>query len=39
MFCPNCRNQVVDGAEFCPNCGTNLKQIQNQMQQPVTLSF
>lgn len=35
MFCPNCRNQVVDGAEFCPNCGTNLKQIQNQMQQPV----
>ena len=35
MFCPNCRNQVVDGAEFCPNCGTNLKQIQNQIQQPV----
>ena len=35
MFCPNCRNQVVDGAEFCPNCGTSLKQIQNQMQQPV----
>ena len=30
MFCPNCRNQIVDGAEFCPNCGTNLKQVQQQ---------
>ena len=28
MFCPNCRNQVVDGAEFCNHCGTHLKQIQ-----------
>ena len=35
MFCPNCRSQVVDGTEFCPNCGTNLKQIQSQIQQPV----
>lgn len=32
MFCPNCRNQIVDNAEFCPNCGTNLKQFQNQPQ-------
>lgn len=30
MFCPNCRNQIIDGADFCPHCGTNLKQIQNQ---------
>ena len=33
MYCPNCRNQVVDGAVFCPSCGTNLKEIQNQIQQ------
>lgn len=35
MFCPNCRNQVLDGAEFCPNCGTNLKQIQEQLNNPI----
>ena len=35
MFCPNCRNNVVDGAEFCANCGTNLKQAQSQVQPPV----
>ena len=29
MYCPNCRNQVVDGADFCPSCGTNLKEIQS----------
>ena len=39
MYCPNCRNQVADGVDFCPSCGTNLKQIQRQinpqtMQQP-----
>ena len=28
MFCPNCRNQVTDSAEFCPHCDTNLKEIQ-----------
>ena len=32
MYCPNCRNQVVDGADFYPSCGTNLKEIQNQIQ-------
>ena len=21
MFCPNCGNQMSDGASFCPNCG------------------
>lgn len=35
MFCPNCRNQVLEGAEFCPNCGTNLKQIQEQLNNPI----
>ncbi|MGN1204877.1 MAG: zinc-ribbon domain-containing protein, partial [Lachnospiraceae bacterium] len=22
MFCGNCGNQVPDGANVCPNCGT-----------------
>lgn len=35
MFCPNCRSQVVDGAEFCPNCGANLKQMHEQVQQQI----
>jgi translation elongation factor TU len=33
MFCPNCKNNVVDGAEFCPFCGTNLKHIQQHINQ------
>lgn len=24
MFCFNCGEKVMDGAKFCPNCGTNL---------------
>lgn len=27
MFCPKCGKQVEDGIDFCPNCGTNLKQV------------
>lgn len=34
MICPSCRNQVVDNADFCPYCGTNLKQIQTQSPTP-----
>lgn len=36
MICPNCRNQVVDGTVYCPNCGTNLNGInaQDNVQQP-----
>ena len=34
MICPNCRSQVVDEADFCPNCGTNLKEMkENNIQQ------
>lgn len=29
MECPNCKSQVVDEADFCNNCGTNLKEIRN----------
>lgn len=31
MFCPNCRNQIDENAEFCPHCGTNMKQSQVQL--------
>lgn len=29
MECPNCKNQVIAEADFCPNCGTNMKEIHN----------
>ena len=32
MFCPNCRNQIDGSVEFCPHCGTNIKQIKAQLQ-------
>lgn len=25
MLCKNCKNEIMDGAEFCPNCGTKTK--------------
>ena len=25
MFCPNCGNNVNDGAKFCANCGYNFE--------------
>lgn len=24
MFCPNCGNEVREGAAFCPNCGNRI---------------
>lgn len=24
MFCPNCGNELNDGAVFCPNCGVKI---------------
>lgn len=39
MFCPNCRNQVDENAEFCPHCGTNIKQIQVQLQNQAQSNF
>ena len=34
MICPKCNNQVVDGAEFCQNCGNKLvPQSNSQYQQ------
>ena len=29
MICPNCKNQVIDDAEFCSNCGIYLNQQKN----------
>lgn len=33
MFCPNCGNRVLERESFCANCGTNLNEIKNQIQQ------
>ncbi len=33
MFCPNCGNQVADGAKFCPKCGATIA-TPEQPQQP-----
>lgn len=27
MFCFNCGEKIMDGAKFCPNCGTNLSAV------------
>ncbi len=32
MYCFNCKNQVPDGVNFCPHCGANLNQNQEQVQ-------
>lgn len=36
MFCPNCRNQVDETVDFCPSCGTNIKQIREQVLKEAT---
>ncbi len=33
MYCPNCRNQVDDNVDFCPNCGTNIKELRKMIEQ------
>lgn len=25
MYCPNCKRQLADNVDFCPECGTNVK--------------
>ncbi len=34
MFCPNCGNQLADGAKFCPKCGNPVGQAQAPQPQP-----
>ncbi len=29
MLCPNCKKEIADGAQFCPECGANLSQQVN----------
>ena len=37
MFCPNCGQQLTDGASFCMHCGTNIASLATPVQaaQPV----
>lgn len=39
MICPNCRSQIAENADFCPYCGTNIKQITEQLQPQVQNSI
>ena len=34
MFCPNCGQQLPEGAVFCPNCGTSLTKIKRSLDLP-----
>lgn len=33
MYCPNCRKQVADNVDFCPGCGTNIKDLRKMVEQ------
>ena len=33
MYCPNCRNQLADNVDFCPGCGTNIKDLRKMVEQ------
>lgn len=35
MLCPNCKNEVSQGAAFCANCGANLTQVAQSVQPEV----
>lgn len=35
-ICPNCNNEVNDGARFCHICGTDVSNIQGQAGQQIT---
>lgn len=35
MYCPNCRNKVSDEVDFCPSCGTNIKDLRQMLETPV----
>ena len=38
MFCPNCGNQLADGAKFCPKCGKPVARASNAAQAPAAQS-
>ena len=33
MYCSHCGKEISDGVDFCPHCGTNLKQAPNETEQ------
>ena len=34
MKCNNCNSEIINGAEFCGNCGTKIVQPQNNVTPP-----
>lgn len=38
MFCPKCGNKVEDNAVFCNNCGNNLQEVKNSLEENNTIN-
>ena len=36
MLCPNCKKEIAEEVQFCPECGTNLSQKTAKQKKPVT---
>ena len=36
MLCPNCKKEIAEGVQFCPDCGANLSQKPAKQKKPVT---
>lgn len=37
MFCMNCGEKLIEGAKFCPSCGTNIADIMGQGKEKIVL--
>ena len=35
MLCPNCKKEIAEGVQFCPDCGANLSQKPAKQKKPV----
>ena len=36
MLCPNCKKEIAEGVQFCPDCGANLSQKPEKQKKPIT---
>ncbi len=36
MLCPNCKKEIAEGTQFCPECGANVSQPKAKQKKPVT---